>query len=84
MANPQKQLFRLCLEVISLADGAVGNNAISLYVGNTSLELTFYNFEMIDLGNDMTKTVIMSGWTFGIYLVRVDCNGQRYSKKFLK
>ena len=111
MANPQKRLFRLCLEVISQTDGAVGNNAISLYVGNTSLELTFYNFEMIDLGNDMTKnvswtlniyrmatntlvhsstnydmtkTVSMSGWTSGIYLVRVDCNGQRYSKKFLK
>ena len=33
---------------------------------------------------DMTKTVSMSGWTSGIYLVRVDCNGQRYSKKFLK
>ena len=103
--------FDLYFKVIPQAGGAVGDDAISLYVGSTSLEVTFNNFEMIDLGNgvfqnvpwtlsiykmatntlvhsstnyDMTKTVSMSGWTSGIYLVRVDCNGQRYSKKFLK
>ena len=103
--------FDLYFKVIPQAGGAVGDDAISLSVGSTSLEVTFNNFEMIDLGNgvfqnvpwtlsiykmatntlvhssvnyDMTKTVSMSGWTSGIYLVRVDCNGQRYSKKFLK
>lgn len=103
--------FDLYFKVIPQAGEAVGDDAISLSVGSTSLEVTFNNFEMIDLGNgmtqnvpwtlsiykmatntlvhsstnyDMTKTVSMSGWTSGIYLVRVDCNGQRYSKKFLK